>query len=66
MFNLKPGEKISSQSTAEKRSRAKTEKSKVEIVFFKNSCTLNLILQILLNDGSVQGTMKVASGNAQM
>lgn len=64
MVKLKLGKKVSSHSTAEQRSRAKTERTEVEIVFLKNFSILNLILEMLLND-SVKSTMKVASRNAQ-
>lgn len=66
MVKLKLGKKVSSHSTAEQRGRAKTERTEVEIVFLKNFSILNLILEILLNDYSVKGTIKVSLGNAQM
>lgn len=66
MIKLKRGKKVSSHNIAEQKGRAKTEKTEVEIVFLKNFSILNLILDILLNDYSVEGTIKIASGNDQM
>ena len=63
---MKLGKEVSRHSTAEQRSRAKTERLEIEIVFLKNFSILHLTLEILLDDYSVKGTIKIASENAQL